>query len=51
MGLPPGTCAPQVVITPACGLALASPAEADAMLRRVRDAARILPEIMEEQRS
>ncbi|HEY6789773.1 MAG TPA: methionine synthase [Trebonia sp.] len=51
MGLPPGTCAPQVVITPACGLALASPAEADATLRRVRDAARILPEIMEEQRS
>jgi len=51
MGLPPGTCAPQVVITPACGLAGVSPAEADATLRRVRDAARILPEIMEEQRS
>jgi methionine synthase II (cobalamin-independent) len=50
MGLPPGTCAPQVVITPACGLALASPAEADATLRRVREAARILPEIMEERR-
>ena len=51
MGLPPATCAPQVVITPACGLASASPAEARATLRRVREAARILPEIMEEQRS
>jgi Cobalamin-independent synthase, Catalytic domain len=51
MGLPPGTCAPQVVITPACGLAGASPAEAEAALRRAREAARILPEIMEEQRS
>jgi methionine synthase II (cobalamin-independent) len=51
MGLPPATCAPQVVITPACGLASTSPAEAQATLRRVREAARILPEIMEEQRS
>ena len=48
MGLPPATCAPQVVITPACGLAGLSPAEAEATLRRVREAARILPEIMEE---
>jgi len=51
MGLPPSTCAPQVVITPACGLAGMSPADADATLRRVREAARILPEIMEERHS
>jgi hypothetical protein len=56
MGLPPATCAPQVVITPACGLAAvsaaaaASPATVQAVLRRCRDAARILPEIMEERR-
>lgn len=48
MGLPPATCAPQVVITPACGLAGASPAGARAVLKRVREAARILPELMEE---
>jgi methionine synthase II (cobalamin-independent) len=48
MGLPPATCAPQVVITPACGLAGASPDEARAVLKRVREAARILPELMEE---
>jgi methionine synthase II (cobalamin-independent) len=50
MGLPPATCAPQVVITPACGLAAESPHAARAALKRVREAARILPEIMEEQR-
>jgi methionine synthase II (cobalamin-independent) len=48
MGLPAATCAPQVVITPACGLAGASPDGARAVLRRVREAARILPELMEE---
>jgi methionine synthase II (cobalamin-independent) len=48
MGLPPATCAPQVVITPACGLAGASPDGARAVLKRVREAARILPELMEE---
>jgi methionine synthase II (cobalamin-independent) len=48
MGLPPGACAPQVVITPACGLAGASPAGALAVLKRAREAARILPELMEE---
>jgi methionine synthase II (cobalamin-independent) len=48
MGLPPATCAPQVVITPACGLSGASPAGALAVLKRVREAARILPELMEE---
>ncbi|HUN37479.1 MAG TPA: methionine synthase [Trebonia sp.] len=50
MGLSPDTCAPQVVITPACGLAGASPEAARAVLKRCREAARILPEIMEEQR-
>jgi len=55
MGLPPATCAPQVVITPACGLAgfskdRRSPQDARAVLKRVREAGRILPEIMEEQR-
>jgi methionine synthase II (cobalamin-independent) len=48
MGLLPAACAPQVVITPACGLAGASPAGARAVLKRVREAARILPELMEE---
>jgi hypothetical protein len=53
MGLPPATCAPQVVITPACGLAVlskdaASPQEARAVYKRIREAGRILPEIMEE---
>jgi methionine synthase II (cobalamin-independent) len=51
MGLPPAACAPQVVITPACGLAGSPPAQAQATLRRAREAARILPEMMEEQRS
>jgi methionine synthase II (cobalamin-independent) len=50
MGLPPATCAPQVVVTPACGLAGESPRDARATLKRVQEAARILPEIMEEQR-
>ena len=50
MGLPPDACAPQVVITPACGLAGASPQAARSVLKRCREAARILPEIMEEQR-
>lgn len=50
MGLPPAACAPQVVITPACGLAGASPQGARSVLKRCREAARILPEIMEEQR-
>jgi methionine synthase II (cobalamin-independent) len=48
MGLPPAACASQVVITPACGLAGASPAGARATLKRAREAARILPELMEE---
>jgi methionine synthase II (cobalamin-independent) len=48
MALPPATCAEQVVVTPACGLAGASPAGARDALRRCREAARILPEMMAE---
>lgn len=48
MGLPPAGCAEQVVITPACGLAGASPAGARDALRRCHQAARILPEMMAE---
>jgi methionine synthase II (cobalamin-independent) len=48
MALPPGRCAQQVVITPACGLAGASPDRARDALRRCHQAARILPEMMEE---
>ena len=48
MDLPPAQCAPQVVITPACGLAGASPKQARDALRWCREAARILPELMEE---
>jgi methionine synthase II (cobalamin-independent) len=49
LGLPLATCAEQTVITPACGLAGASPAQARAALTRCREAARILPELIEEQ--
>jgi methionine synthase II (cobalamin-independent) len=48
MGLPPARCAEQVVVTPACGLAGASPDRARDALRRCREAARILPEMMAE---
>jgi Cobalamin-independent synthase, Catalytic domain len=48
MDLPPAKCAPQVVITPACGLAGASPKQARDALRWCREAAAILPEMMEE---
>jgi hypothetical protein len=48
MDLPPALCAPQVVITPACGLAGASPKHARDALRWCREAAQILPEMMEE---
>jgi methionine synthase II (cobalamin-independent) len=47
-GLPPATLAEQVVITPACGLAGFSAAGARAALATCRDAARILPELVEE---
>jgi hypothetical protein len=48
LGLPLATCADQAVITPACGLAGASPAQARAALSRCREAARILPELIEQ---
>ena len=48
LGLPLATCAGQSVITPACGLAGASPAQARAALTRCREAASMLPELIEE---
>jgi len=48
MDLPAAACARQVVITPACGLAGSSPAQARDALRWCREAARLLPEMMEE---
>jgi Cobalamin-independent synthase, Catalytic domain len=48
MDLPSAQCAPQVVITPACGLAGVSPRQARDALRWCREASAILPEMMEE---
>lgn len=48
LGLPLATCPDQVVITPACGLASASPAYARAALTRCREAASMLAELIEE---
>jgi hypothetical protein len=48
MDLPAAQCAPQVVITPACGLAGASPGQARDALRWCREAAGVLPEMMGE---
>jgi hypothetical protein len=48
MGIPPAMLDRQVVITPACGLADATPARAAAALARCREAARLLPELIEE---
>jgi hypothetical protein len=48
IGLPLDTASAQAVITPACGLAGASPARARAALARCREAAAILPELIEE---
>jgi methionine synthase II (cobalamin-independent) len=48
MGLPPGSCAEQVVLTPGCGLAGSAPDRARDALRRCYQAARILPEMMDE---
>ena len=48
LGLPLATCAEQAVITPACGLAGASPARARAALTRCHQAASMLPELIEE---
>ncbi len=48
LGLSLATCAEQAVITPACGLAGVSPAEARAVLTRCHQAASMLPELIEE---
>ena len=48
LGLPLATCAEQAVITPACGLAGTSPVQARAALARCREAAGMLPELIEE---
>ena len=48
LGLSLATCAEQTVITPACGLAGASPAQARAALTRCRQAASMLPELIDE---
>jgi hypothetical protein len=48
LGLPLATCAQQAVITPACGLPGTSMAQARAALTRCREAASILPELIDE---
>jgi methionine synthase II (cobalamin-independent) len=48
LGLAPGQAAGQVVITPACGLAGASPRQATDTLAHCREAATIVPELAEE---
>jgi hypothetical protein len=48
LGLPLATCQEQVVITPACGLAGASPDQARAALRQCREGASMLAELIEE---
>jgi hypothetical protein len=48
IGLPTANLAEQVVLTPACGLAAASPDSARAVLSRCREAARLMPELIEE---
>ncbi len=48
LGLPPATCTEQAVITPACGLAGTAPAQARAALARCREAAGLLPELIEQ---
>ena len=48
LGLPLATCPEQAVITPACGLAGASPGQARAVLTRCREAGSMLAELIEE---
>jgi hypothetical protein len=48
LGLPLSTVAEQAVVTPACGLVGASPAQAREALARCREAAAMLPELIEE---
>ena len=47
----PGSVAAQVVLTPACGMAGATPGYARAAMARCREAARLLPELIEEERT
>lgn len=49
IGLPLGPVTRQVVVTPACGLAGATPERAAAVLAACHEAARILPELIEEE--
>jgi hypothetical protein len=51
MGLPSAGLAEQVVVTPGCGLAGRAPADARAALARCREAARLVPELIEESAS
>ena len=48
LGLPPSRATAQVVLAPACGLAGVPPARAGQLLADCREAARILPELMDE---
>jgi hypothetical protein len=48
LGLPLSTVPEQAVVTPACGLAGASPAQARAVLTRCREAGAMLPELIQE---
>ena len=48
LGMAPEDCAPQVVVTPSCGLAGAVPARAAEVLAHCREAARIVAELAEE---
>jgi cobalamin-independent methionine synthase catalytic subunit len=47
----PGDVAAQVVLAPACGMAGATPGYARAAMERCREAARLLPELIEEERT
>jgi methionine synthase II (cobalamin-independent) len=48
LGMDPADAAKQIVVTPACGLAGATPARAAEALKHSREAARIVPELAEE---
>jgi hypothetical protein len=50
-GAGPGDVAAQVVLAPACGMAGATPGYARAAMERCREAARLLPELIEEERT
>ena len=47
----PESAAAQVVLTPACGMTGATPGYAQAAMARCREAARLLPELIEEERT